>query len=215
MKANPNLLIFDLDGTLADTKDDITLAVNLTLEEVGLPPKPAETIHGYVGSGIRRLLQQAVGEETGPTIQATLAVFRRHYMAHFLDRTRLYDGINQVLSTFSNRRRAVATNKAQVYTDPILKGLGVFDCFDVVLAADNGYRLKPDPHMIVEILRRLNVASGDAVMIGDSLLDLDAARAAGVAVCAVGYGFGDSTELKSSVPDFFAESVLDLVRLFK
>lgn len=214
-RMKPDLLIFDLDGTLADTKHDIATAVNLTLAELGLPRRPLAEIHGYVGGGVRRLLQHAVGENDGPRLRETLRLFRCHYLVHLLDTTRLYPGMADVLEYFGGRKKSVATNKPQVYTDSLLKGLSVYHLFDLVLGADSGLALKPEPEMILEAVRRSGVPAAGAVMIGDSLNDIHAARAAGVPACAVGYGMSDPDELRAAGPEFFAARPEDLMRLFR
>jgi len=209
-----DLLIFDLDGTLADTKRDIGVSVNLTLRELGLPEKPDALIYSYVGAGIRRLIQQAVGEEKGERFTEAMAVFRKHYLAHLLDTTKLYPGMDGVLDHFKDKKKAVVTNKAQLYTDKMMAGLKVRDRFELILGGDNGYPLKPDPKMLFTVLEKLSADPKRAVMIGDGMHDINAARAAGIAVCAVGYGLGDPEELRRAGPDFFCETVADLKKIF-
>jgi len=133
------LVIFDMDGTLADTKLDIALSVNLTLKEIGLPEKPAALIYSYVGSGIRKLIQQAVGEEEGERFKAAMAVFRKHYLAHLLDTTKFYPGMDGVLAHFKSKKMAVVTNKAQLYTDKLMAGLKVTDRFLISSASADSY----------------------------------------------------------------------------
>ena len=215
MKFKADLLIFDLDGTLADTKDDLAHSVNLTLRELGLPERSNETIYGFVGSGVRKLIQQAVGEEEGERLREAIRVFRKHYLAHLLDHTRLYPGMDEVLRHFASKKKAVVTNKAQIYTDRILEGLRLTDRFDLILGGDNGYPLKPDPKMLLTVLEKLGVPAGSAVMIGDGMPDIQAARSAGMRICAVGYGLCDPEELRRAGPDFFSETVSDLMRLFE
>jgi len=214
MMFQTDLLIFDLDGTLADTKKDIGRSVNLTLREVGLPEKPEILIYSFVGSGIRRLIQQAVGEEEGKRFTTAMAVFRKHYLAHLLDTTTFYPGMDGVLDHFKSKKKAVVTNKAQLYTDKLMAGLKAAGRFDLILGGDNGYPLKPDPKMIVTVLEKLSADPKRSVMIGDGMHDIKAARAAGVPVCAVGYGLGDPEELRRAGPDFFCESVEDLKTMF-
>lgn len=209
-----DLLIFDLDGTLADTKDDIATAVNLTLDELGLPEKSPTVIYGYVGGGIRRLIQQAVGEKEGERFKQAMKVFERHYLAHLMDTTRLYPGIDEALAHFRSKKKAVATNKPQLYTDKIMAGLNIAHQFDLIVGGENGLALKPDPQMLLAVLERLRVDRKRAVMIGDGLSDIAASRAAGIAVCAIGYGLGNSDELRQARPDFFCRTVGELKRLF-
>jgi phosphoglycolate phosphatase len=213
MTFKADLLIFDLDGTLADTKDDIATSVNLTLDELGLPEKSPAEIYTFVGSGVRKLIQQAVGEEEGERFREAMRVFRRHYMAHLLDTTKLYPGMDDVLDHYRSKKKAVVTNKPQLYTDPIASGLKMMKRFDLILGGDNGLPLKPDPAMILTVLEKLSADPKRTVMIGDGLHDIHASRAAGIAVCAVGYGLGDPEELRRAGPDFFCETVEDLKRL--
>ncbi|MBI3609540.1 MAG: HAD-IA family hydrolase [Nitrospirae bacterium] len=209
-----DLLIFDLDGTLADTKDDLAAAVNLTLGELGLPERRPTEIYGYVGSGVRRLIQQAVGEEEGERFKQAMRIFKGHYLAHLLDTTRLYPGMDGVLAHFKSKKKAVVTNKPQIYTDKILAGLKITDRFDLIVGGDNGLPLKPDPQMVHAVLEKLSADPKRTVMIGDGLHDIHASRAAGIAVCAVGYGLGNPEELKAARPDFFCSNADELKQLF-
>ena len=209
-----DLLIFDLDGTLCDTKDDIALSVNLTLKDIHLPEKRNEEIYGYVGSGVRRLLQQAVGEESGPHFTRAMEVFRNHYLNHLLDRTNLYPGIDTVLNHFGEKKKAVVTNKPQIYADRILSGLHLTRFFDLIIGGDNGHPLKPDPQMLNFVIDQLGIKKSRAVMIGDGLNDISSARSAGIPVCAVGYGLSLSHILKEAEPDWFCDRPEELTCLF-
>ncbi len=122
LKTPVDLLIFDLDGTLIESKWDIAHSVNLTLMELGLPERSLEEIFGFVGDGVKRLLRLAVGEENLDRYEQALKVFRGHYLAHCLDRTVFYPGIEPMLRHFDRKQKAVATNKAIEYTQVILQG---------------------------------------------------------------------------------------------
>jgi len=208
-----DLLIFDLDGTLIESKWDIATAVNLTLAELGLPVREQEEIFGFVGDGIKRLLLLAVGEENRTRYEDALRVFRGHYLAHCLDRTRFYPGIDAVLAHFADKHKAVATNKSLEYTTRILDGLGAHH-FACVIGGDNGYGLKPEPGMLVKILDELKVERDRAVLIGDSTNDINGGHNAGIKVCAVGYGMGNREKMAACHPDWFIEQPEDLIRLF-
>ena len=209
-----DLIIFDLDGTLCDTKDDIATSVNLTLKEIGLPEKHREAIYGYVGSGVRKLLQQAVGGEPDADFDAAMRIFRGHYMDHLLDTTRPYPGMEAVLEHFKNKKKAVVTNKPQDYADRILEGLRLTPHFDLIVGGNNGLPLKPDPRMVRHVLDTLKVSENRCVMVGDGLHDIMAARASGIKICAVEYGLGDPKELNNAEPDFVCKQPKDLVWLF-
>ncbi len=208
-----DLLIFDLDGTLIESKWDIAASVNLTLKDLGLPCREEEEIFGFVGDGVRRLLRLAVGEENQSKYEEALSVFRRHYLEHCLDRTRFYPGIDDVLSHFREKDKAVATNKSIEYTKVILDGLGPHH-FSYVVGGDDGFGLKPEPGMLLHILEQLNIKKDRAVLVGDSTNDINAAHNAGIRVCAVGYGMGNRDKMASCRPDWFIEQPQDLIELF-
>jgi phosphoglycolate phosphatase len=209
-----DLLIFDLDGTLADTKDDIATAVNLTLKEFGLPSKDPSIIYGYVGDGVRKLLQRAFEGQPSGAYERALKVFRQHYLTHLLDTTRFYPGVLETLDHYKNKKKAIATNKPFEYTQKIIEGLRVGDRFDLILGGDSTLHLKPHPAIIREVLDRLNILGERAVMVGDGVNDILAARAAGAKSCAVGYGLGRVEDLLSENPDFFCEQIKDLPSIF-
>lgn len=212
-KTPVDLLIFDLDGTLIESKWDIALAVNLTLGELGLPLRSQEEIFGFVGDGVKRLLRLSVGEENLDRYQEALRIFREHYLTHCLDCTKFYPGIEAVLAHFLEKKKAVATNKSLEYATKILDGLGSHH-FAYVIGGDNGYGLKPDPGMILKVMEELNVGKDRAVLIGDSTNDINAGHNAGVRVCAVGYGMGNREKMAACRPDWFIERPEELMELF-
>ena len=208
-----DLLIFDLDGTLIESKWDIAKSVNLTLNDLGLPSREEEEIFGFVGDGVKRLLRLAVGEDNQSRYEEALSVFRRHYLDHCLDRTRFYPGVDEVLHHFQEKDKAVATNKSIEYTKVILDGLGPHH-FSYVVGGDDGFGLKPEPGMLLHILEQLNIKKDRAVLVGDSTNDINAAHNAGIRVCAVGYGMGNRNKMAFCRPDWFIEQPQDLIELF-
>lgn len=207
------LMIFDLDGTLIESKWDIAVAVNRTLLELGLPVRQDEEIFGFVGDGIKRLLRLAVGEENQARYEEALRVFRGHYLCCCLDRTRFYPGVETVLTHFAGKHKAVATNKSLEYTTKILNALGSHH-FAYVVGGDNGYGLKPEPGMLLRIVEALNVPKERTVLIGDSTNDINGGHKAGIKVCAVGYGMGNRAKMAACGPDWFIERPEDLINLF-
>lgn len=208
-----DLLIFDLDGTLIESKWDIATAVNLTLRDLGLPVREEEEVFSFVGDGIKRLLRLAVGEDNQSRYEDALRVFRGHYLAHCLDRTGFYPGIDRVLAHYASKPKAVATNKSLEYTTRILDGLGAHH-FAYVVGGDNGYGLKPEPGMLLKILDVFNIRPDRAVLIGDSTNDIVGGHNAGIKVCAVGYGMGNREKMAACRPDWFIEQPEDLIGLF-
>ncbi len=208
-----DLLIFDLDGTLIESKWDIAVAVNLTLADLDLPLRTQEEIFGFVGGGIKRLLRLAVGEENHSRYEEALRVFRGHYLAHCLDRTQFYPGVERVLIHFADKHKAIATNKSLEYTTKILDGLGPHH-FSYVVGGDDGYGLKPEPGMLLKVMEALNVTKDRTVLIGDSTNDIKGGHNAGIRVCAVGYGMGNREKMAACQPDWFIEKPEELMGLF-
>jgi phosphoglycolate phosphatase len=208
-----DLLIFDLDGTLIESKWDIATAVNLTLADLALPQRSQEEIFSFVGDGIKRLLRSAVGEENQSRYEESLRVFRGHYLAHCLDHTRFYPGIETVLTHFARKHKAIATNKSLEYTTKIMAGLGPHH-FAYTVGGDNGYGLKPEPGMLHKIMEELQVNQDRTVLIGDSTNDINGGHNAGIKVCAVGYGMGNREKMAACRPDWFIEKPEELTRLF-
>jgi phosphoglycolate phosphatase len=213
-KTPVELLIFDLDGTLIESKWDIAASVNLTLAELGLPQRPLEEIFGFVGDGVKKLLRLSVGEDDRISFEEALRVFRGHYLEHCLDLTRFYPGIDEALTHFTDKRKAVATNKSIEYTNAILNGLGAHH-FQFVVGGDDGFGLKPEPGMLLHVMERLGVPKEQTVLVGDSTNDINGGHNAGIRVCAVGYGMGDRKKMAACQPDWFIERPEQLTEIFE
>jgi phosphoglycolate phosphatase len=209
-----DLLIFDLDGTLIESKWDIAHSVNFTLVELGLPERPIEEIFGFVGDGVKRLLRLAVGEGNQARFEEALQVFRGHYLEHCLDRTTFYPGIEPMLQHFSGKTKAIATNKSIEYTRVILNGLGP-QHFGYMVGGDNGFGLKPEPGMLLHVMEMLGASKERTVLIGDSTNDINGGHNAGIRVCAVGYGMGNREKMAACQPDWFIERPEELMELFE
>ena len=183
------LIIFDLDGTLVDSRADLSAAVNHALHAMGLPAVPLETVSSYVGEGARILMQRALGEHQD-RIEQGLALFMAYYRVHLLDHTRLYPGIAELLEALAARpgTLAVLSNKPEAMTRAVLEGLGVLRYFAAVLGGDSLPARKPDPAGI-DHLRSLTATPRESVLVvGDSAIDARTAAAAGVAFCGVAWG---------------------------
>ncbi len=201
------LAVLDLDGTLVDSLDDLHASVNHALAAVGLPPRAREEVHGYVGEGARVLLARSVAPHE-ELLEPALAAWWPHYEAHCLDRTRAYEGIPALLEG-AGRVLAVHTNKPGPLARKILAGLGLLSRFAVVLGGDEAPR-KPDPTGVRELMARAGAAIHDTVFIGDSRVDVRTARAAGVPLVAVSWGFGTRAELAAEGAAVVIDHVSDL-----
>lgn len=199
----PGLLIWDLDGTLIDSRADIAAAGNAARAAVGLDPLPVATVSGFVGDGVEKLLERLIGD--GDRVKAHEA-FTRHYHAHCCDATRPYAGIPEALEvlTAAGWIHAVATNKPMAFSRRILDGIGLIHHFRGGVAGGDRHR-KPDPRQLQDLLAGGEHDPAHAWMIGDHHTDIRAARAAGLRMCWCAWGIGRDDGLPvdavAQVPD--------------
>jgi phosphoglycolate phosphatase len=219
------LLVFDLDGTLIDSRLDLIHSVNATLRHIGRPELDGELVASYVGDGAPALVQRALGdadENTDENSEALLAraleYFLGYYRQHKLDHTTVYDGIPEVLaglaqpSNGARRLMAVLSNKPVNPSRDILRALGLGDFFLRVYGGNSFSTKKPDPLGVSTILRETGVAANEALMIGDSAVDVLTGRNAGLWTCGVTYGFAPHT-LQEAPPDVLVETPRELGEL--
>src|SRR5579859_1179460 len=184
-------LVFDLDGTLIDSKMDLVSSVNATLRELKREALPTELVASYVGSGAPVLIRRALGGNPGEEeLKRALAFFLVHYEEHKLDQTRLYPGVAETLSELKSLPMSVLTNKPVKISVRILEGLGVAQYFQSIYGGNSFEAKKPDPAGAKQILSELKVAASEAAMVGDSEVDVQTARNAGMPSVIVNFGFG-------------------------
>lgn len=203
------IAVFDLDGTLVDSVDDLAASVNHALGAVGLPVRTRAEIQGFVGEGARKLLERAVAPRL-ELLEPALEAWGAHYGAHCLDRTVAYPGVPELLAG-AHRPLAVLTNKPGPLARKILAGLGLAGRFADVVGGGEAPR-KPDPAGLLAILARAGAAPADAVLIGDSHVDVATGLAAGVPVVAVAWGFGTREALVAAGATVLVERPDELVR---
>jgi phosphoglycolate phosphatase len=199
--------VFDLDGTLVDSREDLYLAVDHALRALSLPPRSMEEVLSFVGEGATLLVSRAIAPHDHLAAPA-LELWRAHYAEHLLDHTVLYPGVGALLEG-STALLAVHTNKPGAMARRILAGLGVLARFTVVVGGDEAPR-KPDPAGTLGILARLGVPPEEAVFIGDSRIDVQTAAAAGLRMVAVTWGLGPADELARAGATTFATGAADL-----
>jgi phosphoglycolate phosphatase len=184
-------LIFDLDGTLIDSKQDLIHSVNAMLRELGRRALPEETISGYIGHGAPQLVQRALGEEgTEEERQRALQFFLSYYELHKMDSTCAYPEVQETLEKLPGMPMAVLTNKPVRISVRILDELGLSKYFRAIYGGNSFETKKPDPLGARTILRELSVEPQEALLVGDSEVDVQTARNAGTLAAAVNYGFG-------------------------
>ena len=203
-------LIFDLDGTLIDSKLDLALAVNAAMEELGRAPLPHEMIFSYVGRGAPSLIAQALGAgATEEDCLRGLEFFIKYYSVHKLDNTALYPGVRETLDALKGMPMAVLTNKPVGASRGILQGMGLTGHFRFIYGGNSFERKKPDPMGVDSILRDFGAVPAQVMFVGDSEVDVQTARNAGTWVCGVTYGFG-SHRLAEYPPDLLVDNLTEL-----
>lgn len=188
-------LVFDLDGTLVDSRRDLAAAVNRTREDYGLDPLPVDEVVALVGYGAEHLIRRATDDLGADRVAEALRCFFRHYRRHLLDTTRPYPGVVDMLETLGARHPlAILTNKPESFSREILAGLELSRYFDHLLGGDSLSTRKPDPEGLLELARRLGVETARLLLVGDSRVDAGTAHAAGVPFAFVTWGFADAEE---------------------
>jgi phosphoglycolate phosphatase len=210
------LLVFDLDGTLADTREDLWASVNAALQRSGLPPLPLGTVMEQVGNGARNLIRgslrhalaaDAAGRGPGHAdpdealVAATLADFLEHYRENCLVRTRAYPGTAEALASLGGYRMAVLTNKPGEPARRILEGLGLAGRFDAIVGGDSPHGKKPDPAGLLHLIAALGSTPAATAMIGDGVQDARAARRAGAALLGYMDGIAPPEDMRAEAPD--------------
>ncbi len=209
------LVVFDLDGTLVDSTADLATAVNAALQEVApdAPPLPLPVVRSLIGNGARSLIEGGLRQAGLPRpVDDVLPIFMRHYGACLLQTTRLYPGVAEGLAALASRTLAVLSNKPGPMCRTILAGLGVERFFARIWGAGDFPGRKPDPGPLRLLIRELGAAAEDTLLVGDSAVDVQTARAAGVAVVGVAWGL-DPESLRASPPDRILASLLELREL--
>ena len=213
------LFLFDLYGTLIDSKADIANSVNLVLAKLDLPPLPVSRIVDFVGKGVKKLLERVLMEihhrepEEG-IVQQGIEFFREEYGKHLLDNTCLCRNVAETLNRLSWADLAVVSNKPERYSRPILEGLEIADRFIAILGEETTHAYKPDPAPLRVAMEFCGAVPSETVMVGDSSIDIEAGKAAGVTTCAVTGGYHSREQLIAAVPDLIIDNLLELSSRF-
>ena len=208
-----DLLIFDLDGTLIDSRLDLANAVNATRRHMGMAPLDNERVYSYVGNGAPVLIRRALGEQaTEAEVQEALEFFLEYYREHVLDFTTLYPGVRESLDRLAaaGKRMAVLTNKPVRMSRAIVEGLGIAHHFLHVYGGNSFEFKKPNPVGIEVLMQQTDVPRQRTLMVGDSAVDVETARNARVACCGVAYGFQPET-LDTTPPDLKVDRMEQMV----
>ena len=209
------LIIYDLDGTLVDTREDIARSANHMRGEMGLAPLPRGQICRFVGLGLRQLVENCLETDDTVRIEEGMTIYRAFYSEHLLDHTTLYPSVRAVLDYFQSRAQAVVTNKPDPYSTLILTALGVAGYFTEIIAGNSGYPKKPDPASVLTLLEKGKIHPEETLLIGDSPVDIETGTRAGVHTVGVAQGFAPRADLELAGPPDLVEDFNQLLELAK
>jgi phosphoglycolate phosphatase len=212
------LFIFDLDGTLIDSKADIAFGMNLALARMNMPPLPIARVAEFIGDGMQILVERALREISGSEpdplqVQNCIGLFKEEYGQHLLDRTCLYPHVTEALNRLSWAKFAVVSNKPEIFSRRILEGLGIASRFGAIIGGDTTGTRKPNPAGIFKAIELCRAVPSESMMVGDSPVDIAAGKAAGIFTCGVAGGFRPRTQLESAGCDLLVNSLFDLAKI--
>jgi phosphoglycolate phosphatase len=214
------LFIFDLDGTLIDSREDIVCSINHALSRMNLPSLREERIADFVGDGVAMLVERALREsrEEEPDahlVQQGISLFREEYDYHLMDRTMLCHQAEEALDLLAWAGLAVVTNKPVSFSLRILDALGIGARFSIVLGGDSVKNRKPDPEALVKAMEFCGAIPSETVMVGDSRVDMEAGKAAGVITCGISGKFRPADELVQTGCDLIINTLPQLADFFR
>lgn len=208
------LLVFDFDGTLVDTKKDIADSVNRTMEELNLRTLDHDTLFTYIGKGVNHLMTRSL-EGTGyDDLSRAIDAFMRHYEAHLMDQTELFPNCRATLEHFAHKENTILSNKPTCFITRILDTLDWRAPFSTIIGGDLMPAKKPDPVGLHHLLEQHGMRPEETLMIGDSLVDIETGKRAGVQTCGVTYGHAGRESLETAQPDWLIDDLSELKQFF-
>lgn len=217
----PDMFLVDLDGTLIDTVPDLAYCVDMMLAELEMPARGEDRVREWVGNGVERLVRRALinqleGEPEEALFQRAYPLFLDLYAEHTSDRSRAFPGVREGLEFLKSTGRPLGcvTNKASRFTEPLLKDLGLAGDFSLTITGDSLPKKKPDPLPLLHAAQHFQVDPRDSMLIGDSISDVKAARAAGFSIICVSYGYNHGRDIQTARPDAVIDALTELRSLF-
>ncbi len=204
------LIVFDLDGTLADTLPDLTEAANFACRSLGLPEHTPQAVRSMIGGGERKLIERLVGPDHQGQVEEALGLYLDYYTRHNGDLTRPYPEVAATLARLADRKLAVLSNKLERLTRQTVETLGIAHFFTAIRGGRPDLPLKPSPEPLLALMADLGVAPNRTLMVGDKTPDIAAGRGAGTFTAAVSYGYGDRETLAAASPDFLLRRLSQL-----
>jgi phosphoglycolate phosphatase len=218
----PEMILIDVDGTLVDSVPDLAYCVDEMMTVLGREPWGEARVRDWVGNGVERLVRRALvgalqGEPDEADFERAYPIFLELYAENTSGRSSLYPGVREGLDRLkaANYRLGCVTNKAAQFTEPLLKDLGVYDDFSVVISGDTLTKKKPDPAPLLHAAELLGCEPANAMMIGDSVSDVAAARAAGFQIVCMSYGYNHGVDIRESAPDAVIDTLTEILPLLE
>jgi len=222
MLDKPEMVLIDLDGTLIDSVPDLAYCIDEMMQRLGRAPCGEDRVRTWVGNGVERLVKRALtgeleAEPGAAEFDRAMAVFNELYAANNSVRSRLFPGVREGLEALRSAgvKLGCVTNKAACFTEPMLRELGIMDFFGIVVSGDTTAQKKPHPAPLLYAAEFFKVGATHALMVGDSMHDVHAARAAGFAVVAVSYGYNHGIDISEAAPDAVIDSLAQLPGLLQ
>ncbi len=220
LKGKPKLVLIDLDGTLVDSVPDLAYCVDEMMKVLGKAPWGIDKVRTWVGNGVDRLVMRALtdtlwDDPSEEVFNQAQPIFMDLYAKNTSGRSCLYDGVVEGIDYLKANGFKVGcvTNKAEAFTVPLLKDMGIFNKFDIVVSGDTTPKKKPDPMPLLYAAEKMGEQPADCLMVGDSMHDVEAARNAGFAVVSVPYGYNHGIDIREANPDAVIDSLAELKNL--
>ena len=195
------LILYDLDGTLVDTREDIVRAANHMVTSLGHKALSAKEVSDFVGVGLRHLIKGCLKTEDSDLIDQGSKIYRDHYKAHMMDHSVLFPAALEMLEYFKDRKQAVVTNKPNPFAYDMLKALETTKYFFEVIPGNSQYRRKPSAEAVKVMMKQVGVGPKETLFVGDSAIDIETGKNAGAMTVALLHGFGSQDELQCASPD--------------
>jgi len=216
----PEMVLVDVDGTMVDSVPDLAYCVDEMMGALDLPRRGEQAVRNWVGNGVERLVRRALtgsldGEPEEALFRRAFPLFLALYRDNTSKRSRLYPGVLEALNHLGSAgyKLGCVTNKAAQFTEPLLRDLGIRDLFAIVISGDTLPQKKPDPQPLLHAAEFFQVSPQNSLMIGDSVSDVSAARAAGFQIVCMSYGYNHGVDIRDAQPDAVIDSMAELRKL--
>lgn len=222
MLNKPKMVLIDVDGTLVDSVPDLAYCVDEMMKQLGMPVHGEAKVREWVGNGVERLTRRALigqleGEPDDALFEKAYPIFMALYAENTSKRSLLYPGVKEGLAYLKSAgyKLGCVTNKAAQFTLPLLQDLGIHDEFEIIVSGDTLPKKKPDPMPLLHVAEQLGVTPAEATMLGDSVSDVKAARAAGFQIICMSYGYNHGVDIREANPDAVIDSMAELEGLLE